>query len=139
MTNQLRTVSPVDGRIYVERSHASEDEIAAAVRAADDAQGEWRRGPLAERARLVAKLVDAMVTNAGPIAEELTLQMGRPICQTPGEVRGFAERARHMIDIAEPALADIQREMTMPSDPPTSLLKRIFIYSSSFFVGALLV
>jgi acyl-CoA reductase-like NAD-dependent aldehyde dehydrogenase len=33
--------------------------------------------------------------------------MGRPVSQSPGEVRGFAERARHMIAIAPEALADI--------------------------------
>ena len=34
--------------------------------------------------------------------------MGRPISQAPGEVGGFEERARYMIDIADSALADIK-------------------------------
>jgi len=33
--------------------------------------------------------------------------MGRPISHSPGEVRGFEERARHMISIAGPALAPV--------------------------------
>ncbi len=33
--------------------------------------------------------------------------MGRPIGQSPGEVRGFEERARHMVAIAPQALADL--------------------------------
>ena len=34
--------------------------------------------------------------------------MGRPIAHSPGEVRGFEERARHMIAIAPEALGDIE-------------------------------
>jgi len=36
--------------------------------------------------------------------------MGRPVAQTPGEVRGFEERARHMIAIAPAALEDMAVE-----------------------------
>ena len=34
--------------------------------------------------------------------------MGRPISQAPGEIAGFEERARHMIEIAATALADLK-------------------------------
>jgi acyl-CoA reductase-like NAD-dependent aldehyde dehydrogenase len=36
--------------------------------------------------------------------------MGRPIAHSPGELRGFAERARHMLAIAEESLADVVPE-----------------------------
>ena len=36
--------------------------------------------------------------------------MGRPLSQSPGEIRGFEQRARYMIDIAPRALADITPE-----------------------------
>ena len=36
--------------------------------------------------------------------------MGRPISQAPGEIAGFEERARHMIEIADSALADLKPE-----------------------------
>ncbi len=49
-----------------------------------------------------------MVDAADAIATELTWQMGRPVAQSPFEIRrGFQERARYMIDIAGDALADI--------------------------------
>jgi acyl-CoA reductase-like NAD-dependent aldehyde dehydrogenase len=51
--------------------------------------------------------VDAMTEMTEDIAMELTWQMGRPIRDSPGELRGFAERARYMIDVAESSLADI--------------------------------
>src|SRR5262249_55111739 len=42
------------------------------------------------------------------IAREITWQMGRPVRYSPGEVRGFEERARHMIAVAPDALADLE-------------------------------
>lgn len=38
---------------------------------------------------------------------ELTLQMGRPVSQCPGEVRGLLERSNCMLDIAATSLADV--------------------------------
>jgi len=34
--------------------------------------------------------------------------MGRPLSQSPGEIRGFEERARYMVQIAPEALAEIE-------------------------------
>ncbi len=60
-----------------------------------------------ERKEVCERFVEAFVSGEGAIAEQLSWQMGRPIAQAPGEVRGVAERARYMIAIAEEALADI--------------------------------
>jgi acyl-CoA reductase-like NAD-dependent aldehyde dehydrogenase len=104
----LRCVSPVDGRVYAERPLASESEIAAALARARAAQSRWRRLPVAERAAACSRLVDAFVARGSEIAAEITWQMGRPIRHSPNEVRGFEERARHMIAIAEEALAPVE-------------------------------
>lgn len=56
-------------------------------------------------------MVDWCLAHADPLAEELTRQMGRPIAQSPGEIRrGFQERALYMSGIAEEALSDISIE-----------------------------
>ena len=102
------TVSPIDGRVYVERELASEVQIEAWLVQARNAQRAWRNVPLAERALLCTKLVDALVADTPAIAEELTWQIGRPLRYTPGEMRGLAERARFMIDSAPAALADLE-------------------------------
>jgi len=108
--SRLRTISPIDGRLVAERPLAEGPEIAAAVERARLAQREWRRVPVAERAAACGRMVDAFIARAEEIAGELTLQIGRPISQSPGEVRGFEERARHMIAIAGSALADVVPE-----------------------------
>ena len=104
MTDTLRTISPVDGRIYVERPLQTAAEIDSALDAARHAQIAWASVPLAARCAVLAKAVDAFVANTAGIAAEISWQMGRPISHSPGEVRGFEERARHMLGIAESAL-----------------------------------
>ena len=47
-----------------------------------------------------------MLAMKDEIVPELAWQMGRPIRYGAGELRGFEERARYMIGIAEGALAD---------------------------------
>jgi acyl-CoA reductase-like NAD-dependent aldehyde dehydrogenase len=93
--------------VLVERPRSDEREIEAALAAARGAGRAWRRRPLAERTALIARAVDAFVARGPAIAEELTRQIGRPIAYSPGEVRGFEERARHMLAIADEALADV--------------------------------
>jgi acyl-CoA reductase-like NAD-dependent aldehyde dehydrogenase len=108
VSGRVRTISPIDGSVCVERERADERRVAAALGAARGAQRAWRRRPLAERIAFVSRAVDAFVARGPEIAEELTWQMGRPLVHTPGEVRGFEERARHMCAIAEEALADLE-------------------------------
>ena len=107
MSKGLSVVTPVDGSVYVERPYSSPDEIALALDAATAAQNAWAATSLADRAKLCTAAVDAFVAKPDSHVEELAWQMGRPIRYGKGEVGGFEERARHMIDIAETALADV--------------------------------
>jgi len=107
MSEVQRTVSPVDGRVYVERALATDSQIQAILERAAAAQAKWKRVPLAERAAILTRFIDAFVARKQQIAEEISWQMGRPVSQSPGEVRGFEERARHMVSIAPQALSQI--------------------------------
>lgn len=102
-----KTISPVDGSVYVEREQASAAEVDAALASAVIAQRAWREVPIAERARLCSAMVDAFVARRDELAMELTWQMGRPISAAAGEIGGFEERARTMIALAESALAPL--------------------------------
>jgi acyl-CoA reductase-like NAD-dependent aldehyde dehydrogenase len=107
MTTQ-QTISPVDGRIYVERELAGDAAIAAALDRARAARRGWHSVPVVERQAILSRFVDALLAKAATAAEEITWQMGRPIAQSPGELRGFEERSRYMIGIAHEALADLR-------------------------------
>jgi acyl-CoA reductase-like NAD-dependent aldehyde dehydrogenase len=107
MADKLKCITPVDGSVYVERALADHAQIETALERARKAAGEWRHVPVRERQKLLTRAVDAFVANKVKIAEEISRQMGRPISQSPGEVRGFEERARYMIEVAPEALKDL--------------------------------
>jgi acyl-CoA reductase-like NAD-dependent aldehyde dehydrogenase len=106
-----RTVSPVDGSVYAERELATDPAIEAALSKAAASQKHWRSVPVAQRAAVCRGMVAWCVAHADALGEELSWQIGRPIAQSPGEIRrGFQERALYMCSIAEEALADVRVE-----------------------------
>ena len=87
-------ISPVDGRVYVERPLADAAQIEPALERARARRSGLARSAVGERApRSSTRFCDAFESQRDAIAEELSWQMGRPIRYAPGEVRGF-ERAR---------------------------------------------
>ncbi len=111
MAKVQRTITPVDGSVYVERGLASNPAIDRALFIAVKAQKAWKQIPVAERAAICRRMADWCVARADELATELSWQMGRPVSQSPGELkRGFHERALYMCNSAESALADIQVE-----------------------------
>lgn len=110
MSNTLKTISPIDGSVYVERPYATAIEINAALQSAQAAQGEWKKMPLSERKTVCSAMVDAFVSKKRKISEEICWQMGRPIAFAAGEVDGLEERARKMIDLAVTGLAPVRLE-----------------------------
>jgi acyl-CoA reductase-like NAD-dependent aldehyde dehydrogenase len=107
----LRTISPIDNSVYVERAPATATEIEQTLARARTAQAAWRNVPVAERAQIMNRFCDYFERRRDEIALELTWQMGRPIRYSPNEVRGTLERARYMIGIAQRALADLDAEL----------------------------
>ena len=105
------TISPVDGSVYVERTLASEQTIENTLQKSIEVQRSWKQVRVAERAAICRRMVEWCVARADTLAEELTWQIGRPISQSPGEIRrGFQERALYMCGIAEEVLNDLQIE-----------------------------
>jgi len=110
MSETFQIISPGDGSVYAERQYVSRAEAMAAVERADQAQRTWRVTPLDERQRILSDAVDRIVAERDELAEELARSMGRPVTQGGGEVGGFEERARYMLDAAPGALADVVPE-----------------------------
>ncbi len=103
----LRTISPIDGRVYVERELANTAQIDQALATAQRAQRSWRDTTVDERAQILRRFCTEFESRSHDIAREITWQIGRPIRYSPNEVRGTLERARYMIDIAPRALEDL--------------------------------
>ncbi|TDE16786.1 aldehyde dehydrogenase family protein [Dyadobacter psychrotolerans] len=106
-----KTISPVDGSVYVERELADNALVEVTLTKAVSAHKDWRKTSLAERETVCRKAVAYFLNNADEIGQELTWQMGRPIRYTANEIRkGFKERANYMISVAGKALADVEVE-----------------------------
>ena len=91
----------------MERALATDAGIDQRLSAARAAREDWRATPLSDRIKLLRSLVTHFVAREAAIADEISWQMGRPRSQSAGEVAGFAQRASTMLDLAEPALADV--------------------------------
>jgi len=100
-----QTISPVDGRVLVERELAEGEAVERLLDRARSACASWAATPLAERIEGIARGVDAFVARKDELASELSWQMGRPVSQAPGEIAGFEGRARTMLRLAPEALA----------------------------------
>ena len=108
MAETFQTITPVNGAVYAERAYATANAVAKTLAAAGNAKGMWKRVPLAERAALCMRFVEAFASKKAEIAEEISWQMGRPIAHAPGEVEGVVTRAHFMIRIAQEALGTIE-------------------------------
>jgi acyl-CoA reductase-like NAD-dependent aldehyde dehydrogenase len=94
--------------VYAERALASAATIEKALQKSHEVQRSWKQVPVAERAAICTRMAEWCVAKADALAEELTWQIGRPISQSPGELRrGFHERALYMCEVAPQTLADI--------------------------------
>ena len=105
--NMLKTITPIDNSIYVEREYASSDAIEKALSFAKKSFYQWRQTSLSERKSIISLFVDNFLKNNLEIEEQLCRQMGRPISQCVGEMKGFEERARYMIKKSDQALENV--------------------------------
>ena len=110
MSEFFSVVSPIDGQELCRREYAKSSDIEQAVKAAKQAQAAWFASGLAERKAKIGAAIDWLVAHKDEVAAAITHSMGRPISQSPGEVKGLEERARYMLSIADTALADIVPE-----------------------------
>ena len=110
MSEFFSVVSPIDGQELCRREYAKPSDIEQAVKAAKQAQAAWFASGLAERKAKIGAAIDWLVAHKDEVAAAITHSMGRPISQSPGEVKGLEERARYMLSIADTALADIVPE-----------------------------
>ena len=100
----IQLISPVDGRVYAERTPLSRDAAEAAVARAKAAQKGWAARPLEERIALVQAAVKKLNEMTDVVVEELAWQMGRPT-RYGGEFGGVNARTDYMSQIAADTLA----------------------------------
>ncbi|KAI0791352.1 Aldehyde/histidinol dehydrogenase [Abortiporus biennis] len=108
-TTEQTTISPHTQQPLANstRVYPSKDALGGIIKQSKEAQKGWAKVPLKERIAIGRKFIDEFKRTADEVPLELTLQMGRPVSQVGGEVRGFLDRADYMLSIAESSLADV--------------------------------
>ncbi|KAG0005596.1 hypothetical protein BGZ79_003507 [Entomortierella chlamydospora] len=104
----LSIVTPVDSAVFATVHISSSEEVQAAVERAAEAQKAWKRVPLKQRIETGRRFLEVFGSRKDELAKELTMQMGRPLRYTPGEIKGTQDRGKYMVDVAEEALKDVE-------------------------------
>jgi acyl-CoA reductase-like NAD-dependent aldehyde dehydrogenase len=101
-------INPATEEVYARCPRADLQQLNQAVAAAKAAFPAWKATPLAERARLLNKLADAIESHAAELAPILTQEQGKPLggahfelAVAAGNIRGFAQ-----MDLPEVVLQD---------------------------------
>ena len=90
-----RTISPVDGRVYVERTLATPVQVDAALESARLAQRAWRAVPMAERAAILDAAWCTEETRAA-VEEKVVVPLLR--LQAKADAKRRAETAATKVD-----------------------------------------
>ena len=108
MTSATHTVDdPFTGENATSVPVADEATIGKTLDRAREAARAVRKLSVEERIALCDRALTAFEARAEEIAKDVTKQMGKPLSQSRGEVKGMAGRWRHMMEIAKESLADI--------------------------------
>ncbi|KAF7552436.1 hypothetical protein G7Z17_g4309 [Cylindrodendrum hubeiense] len=107
MSNAIRTISPSSGQVIFECPGASVEEARASVDRAHAAFQSYRKTSLDERKALVVKALDVLAGIKDQLAQELSVQMGRPIKFAGAEIDTMRKRADYLLEIASEALAHL--------------------------------
>ncbi|MFJ1311415.1 NAD-dependent succinate-semialdehyde dehydrogenase [Agrobacterium sp. P15N1-A] len=78
--------NPSTGEVIATLPDMNRAETARAIDAAYKAQNAWAKKTGKERAAVLRKLYDLMVTNADDLAVILTMEMGKPLAEAKGEI-----------------------------------------------------
>jgi succinate-semialdehyde dehydrogenase/glutarate-semialdehyde dehydrogenase len=81
-----RTVNPYTGQMLAEFDFLTPHEVDAAVVHADTAYATWRRQPVTDRAAVVRRAGELMLERSDELASLITLEMGKRIKESQGEV-----------------------------------------------------
>lgn len=102
--------SPHDSTVLCTINYTSKDELDTILAKAAKAQEVWSCVPVRERVSILSRGVEAFLRRKDELAQELSQLIGRPKQQCPGEIEGFASRARYLLNVAEQELDPVPAE-----------------------------
>lgn len=106
----ITTISPTTNEPILTRNGISAHELEQLPEVATQAFETWRKTSLQERKDIIKKALDILGKKKDELATELTVQMGRPIAYTGGEVTTALKRAEYLLKISDDVLQDTPGE-----------------------------
>lgn len=98
--------NPATGELVEEFDTCTDDQLRDAIGRADSAFGSWRDTPLDERMRVVDKAADLFLERKEELARTITVEMGKRIEESRGEVDICSAIFRYYSENATSMLAD---------------------------------
>jgi acyl-CoA reductase-like NAD-dependent aldehyde dehydrogenase len=106
----ITTISPTTGEPILTRNGASPADLELLPKIASEAFQSFRQTSLKERQEIVKKFFKLLLDHEAELAEELTVQMGRPIAYTGKEVTTAVKRGEYLLKISDEVLKDTDGE-----------------------------
>lgn len=107
---KITTISPNTNEPVLERNGASQADLELLPKVATEAFQKFRKTTLKERQDIVKKFLKSLSDHESELAEELTVQMGRPIAFTGKEISTAVKRAEYLLKISDEVLKDTDGE-----------------------------
>ena len=102
----IKSVNPATNELLKEFDTITPDALQAVIAKADEAFKAWKETSFAERAAILNKAADLMLSKQRYYAELITLEMGKKIMESLAEVEFSSEYFRYYANNAEALLAD---------------------------------
>jgi acyl-CoA reductase-like NAD-dependent aldehyde dehydrogenase len=106
----ITTISPNTGEAILTRNGLSPADLDLLPDIATKAFQSFRKTTLEERQAIVKKFLKGLTDAQAELAEELTVQMGRPIAYTGKEIATAVKRAEYLLKISSDVLKDSEGE-----------------------------
>ncbi|KAH6856928.1 Aldehyde/histidinol dehydrogenase [Chaetomium sp. MPI-CAGE-AT-0009] len=106
----ITTISPTTNESILTRNGISAQELEQIPEVATQAFESWRKTSLQQRQDIIKKALGILEKKKDELATELTVQMGRPIAYTPGEITTALKRADYLLKISDDVLQDTPGE-----------------------------
>ncbi|KAI1099354.1 aldehyde dehydrogenase [Jackrogersella minutella] len=106
----LTTISPTTNEPILTRNGVTASELEELPKIATETFQGWKNTSLTDRQIIVKKAIELLDKKKDDLAEELTVQMGRPIAYTAGEITTAIKRVNYLLKISEETLKDTDGE-----------------------------
>ncbi len=116
----IDVINPATEEVISRVPKATEEDVAAAVDAAYEAQKSWAKVPAIQRAHYLMELVDLVKENREMFARTNSEEMGKPLAQSMDEAGWLADYITYFAAMARHIKGEI-----IPSDRPN---ENIFLY-----------